>query len=859
MGSISSFDNQSYDLKEKDTGSIFDNEVKVKNAEDWKNVNNKIIITPTDTLEELEKQWRDFNSMIKKHRRESDWKSIEIFGMANQDTYDKLKSKFIASNFDNYTNHNSIEEYIQSSDDPTVESFTFSDTDMTDIMNTYYSSDDSSINYNEDAINKAIEWGKEFNRVIITPTRTLNELETLWEAYHHMLIKHRRESDWKSIELFGVNNQNHYEILKSNFLKEDISEEEKSLYDNLVRESASVEITDSPRMILNYLAEEAKTAPKIEIMKSLLELYAQNNSAYDEVLTLNGISDVLDNCPEVVTSIPEGDLIHGDLPYVSPEEMIDMGVYGQAAADNYYGEEADNTELKEGVSTRDWFKSYKAASNGFYYEEFTSISADWVSKVRELTYGLNEIKKYGTDNEINARKQSILELGWDPEIPFNDKSRVVAKELFREHAMQKSFSTEFIDLREFNISISKNQKDSKDDENKEQQNEKKPVLKPVFIVLTEGKALISKIIKKATNNIYSHSSISFDPSLKTMYSFLTGGIQTENIENVKDGRRIGVYSFFVEEDKYNNIKRNIKYYMDNKDKTHYSVLNLITYLLHIKMNMDWNMICSQFVDKMLKLAEIDLSKKDSSQVSPADFSEILKKNRKVYTLYKGLGEKYDDNKITKILDELIKRAKPITEGVFFENEYDYIRDVIANIHDVNHLMQIKEYSNIVSNEKIRNALNKYVFVEIQPCCESKVFPVQFASDGNLLIANISKLNYELEYMKSNKLLREYLNSANIEGIKYELAKLWMINTNIENKIYTKKIVNSELFNSYTKIRVKILNDFRYYLNEVIKIEPTFDFTNYYDSTPFSSAVIKINNTTMSGFSNLVKTFINPLH
>lgn len=854
MGSVSSYDGQSFKIGNSNKENVFDDETKIKDATDWQNVNNKILITPAGSLDELEKQWRDFNSMIKKHRRESDWKCIEIFGMTNQDAYTKLKSDFISSDIDTYSDYDSIEDYIQAEDQPIAESFAaFSDSDLTDIMNTYYNQEPKA-DYTEDAVKQAAEWGKQYNRVIIIPTRNLVDLETLWDAYQHMILKHRRESDWKSIELFGMSNLNHYQLLKSEFLKNNINPGEETLYDKLVKESSTIKITDSPRMILNYLAEEAKTAPKIEIMKSILELYAQNNSVYDEILTVNGISDVLDNCPEVVSSLPEGEIMHGDLPYISPEEMIDMGVYGQSPAENFYGEKADNEELREGVSTKKWFEFYQASSNGFY-DEFTNMSADWVSKVRELTFGLNELKRTGTDSQINARKQSILELGWDPEISFDDKARSVARELYKEHASQKSFETKFIDLREFNASVEADddKKDKKDTEDKSTSN-----LKPIFIVLTEGKATISKIIKKVTKNIYSHSSISFDPNLKTMYSFLTGGIQTENIENVKDGRRIGVYTFFVEPDKYKNIKNNIKHYLDNKEKTHYSVLNLLTYLFHIKLNMDWSMICSQFVDKMLKLAEIDISKKDSSQVSPADFSHILKKNRKVYTIYKGLGEKYDGEKTKRVLDGLIKKAKPIKEGVFFENEYDYIRSIIANIHDVNYLMSIKEYSGIVKNDKIRQALHEYVFVDIQPYAEAKEFPVQFDTDGNLLIANLAKLNYEMEYAKSHKLLREYMASANIEGIKYELAKLWMLNITIENKIYTKKHISPEMLGAYNRARAKILNDFKYYLQEVIKLEPEFNFTSYYENTPFSSSVTKINNTTMTGFAKLVKTFVKPL-
>ena len=196
--------------------------------------------------------------------------------------------------------------------------------------------------------------------------------------------------------------------------------------------------------------------------------------------------------------------------------------------------------------------------------------------------------------------------------------------------------------------------------------------------------------------------------------------------------------------------------------------------------------------------------------------------------------------------------------MYFENEFNYIHGIINNICDVNALNTLKEYSHLITNEKLRNALHEHLFVEIKPYAEAKEFPIQFDMDGNLLIRNLTRLNYEMEYAKSHKLLREYLNNANIDGIKYELAKLWMLNISIENKIYSRKHITPEAIGNYNKARAKILNDFKYFLNELLKLEPDFNFTSYYEASPFSSTTTKVSHSTMSGFSNLVKTFIKPL-
>ena len=704
MGHVSSLDGIYYDMKDNNSEeeNVFDNENKIKNAIDWGNVNNKVIITPTGNLEELEKKWIDFNSMIKKHRRESDWKCIEIFGMTNQDVYTKLKSTFISNDIERYDSYDSIEEYIRGEDQPITESFAF-DSEFTDITNAYYNKEIKA-DYSEDAIKAAKEWSEEYNRFIVLPTRTLNELEDAWGAYESMLIKHRRESDWKSIELFGMSNFEHYQYLKSKLLKADISNDELTLYDRLVKES-SIYITDTSKSVMKYLAEAAKTEPKVDIIKAVLELYAKNNSVYDEILIINGISDVLDRCDETITSMPEVDVEFGDIPYISPEEMIDMGVYGQAPTENYYGEFADNTNINDNVTVAEWFKFYKNSS-GMYYNEFSELSSDWVNKVRTLTHGLAALERTSDTKAINARKQSILELGWDPEVPFNDRSRKIVREIHKEKAMSNSFDTRFIDLREFN-----NIDNRSETENSE--------IHPIYVVLTEGKRVFSKIIKKATGGIYTHAGISFDSNLDNIYTFTSKGITIDNINDLDNDHKIRVFAFFVNKEKYSKVKKNIQYYMDNKERTHYSYLNLFTFLFKVNLNREWHMVCSQFVDRILKMSDLNITNSDSSLTSPNSLDTFLSKNRNVYIIYTGLVEKYSAKKVKSLINSLYGNANILeSKRLYFNDEYIYIRNVINNIYNTDSFKYLKECVNIVSNDKIRNMLNDHIFIDIKPYCES---------------------------------------------------------------------------------------------------------------------------------------------
>ena len=308
----------------------------------------------------------------------------------------------------------------------------------------------------------------------------------------------------------------------------------------------------------------------------------------------------------------------------------------------------------------------------------------------------NSINNNDNQSIINRKRQSLLELGWNPDVNFSDRSRAIVRDI---NSDRETFTTEFIDLREF---VSSSNKSIDDD------------IKPVYVVLSEGKRIISGIIKNVTKDKYSHISISFDPNLKTMYSFADNGITVENVDDIKGACRIRVFAFFVKSDTYSKIRNNVNYYLENKELTHYSYLNLFTFLFNVNYEKEWKLICSQFVDKVLKMADLDFTNKQSALTSPSTFNHSLKDKRNVYTLYAGLAKDYDGSRISSLINGLRSKATVLESSkVFFDDEYTYLRTVISNINNIDKLKILKEYSNLVSNEKIKTILEKYVFIDIK--------------------------------------------------------------------------------------------------------------------------------------------------
>ena len=61
---------------------------------------------------------------------------------------------------------------------------------------------------------QACEWTQENGIAMVYPTDTKEELERLWKQWKDLSPQRKRLADEKSIELFGMDNSSHYEILQ---------------------------------------------------------------------------------------------------------------------------------------------------------------------------------------------------------------------------------------------------------------------------------------------------------------------------------------------------------------------------------------------------------------------------------------------------------------------------------------------------------------------------------------------------------------------------------------------------------------------------------------------------------------------
>ena len=407
------------------------------------------------------------------------------------------------------------------------------------------------------------------------------------------------------------------------------------------------------------------------------------------------------------------------LPYFTPQELEDI-------------------VFKEGVEQPEWFKEYKLLQNGIVSERFIELNKQRLSDLYE---------------NINEDADTILKLGWTPNIPLTSDNleKVSATTAFRIGC--NLYTNEFYDATSIHDDeyIEESTKDNKN---------------PVYIILVYTASPFGKMIKEYTHGIYTHAAMSLDNTLNKLYSFnlnnqfnKLGGFSIESIEGYKKDNKdsiMCVYTTFVDDDKKRKLDKQINYFIGNIDKTKYSIINVFSLIANKPIELANDMICSQFVDRMLKSVDIDITGMASSLVTPNDIYKST--SNKIYKVYEGRVDEYNHKKIQAKVNKL--RRSSITEA--------------------------------------------------------KSAPVQFDKDGNLLIIKNIK-DVQEEYNKCHKLLLSYDSSENIEGMKHELYKLWYLNLLLERKIYKNKKPEKEYhdmrarilndFNKYLKIVNKVEPDF----------------------------------------------------
>lgn len=593
------------------------------------------------------------------------------------------------------------------------------------------------------------------------PDYTMELLINMINKYNSLNPKNKRISNGYSLQIWGYNVPNMYNIMKNKLDKKEVETE--------LNESILFSEVDFEDPIVDNIFSKIMDRDKIGLL-----LFKEEARKYPGNMKFNYINTFL---KEDIDRVLNNDIeFSGFVPYLTSGEF-------------------DYTDLE---------------SKLYHFGKVDKLQKE---------YSLAESTK---EKEDIAEK--ILELGWIPGVEVNMRNMNIAKE--RQSKWMKTYGANVINITglesSLNEGVTVNSLYEKYD------------LYPVHIVLSYTNTKFGKVIRLVKNSKYTHAGLSLDSGLNNIVTFEHGedynGFHCESLEDYTKKYKdciIVLMTIFVDGKTKDKIDTILKDFVIKQDKTSYAFGNLFNILIgKAKENEDnLSLVCSQFVDTVLKLANVELFDKSSNLVIPQDFY-TLRKNPKVYITYEGKGIDYNPRKVEGIIYNLFRSSsKP--------NNY-------LNYNGISYELESSEFTDL-----ILDYLTPETILE-------KQFPIKFNKKGDLTINLIKSL--EEEYQESHKLLLNY-NENNLDGIKHELARLFCLNSIIEKKIQKMKKNEDKDYKSLIDLRARILNDFKKYFKIVMEKEPDFDFQLYFKDSDYYNGSITIDNSVLKFTGDLIKKFL----
>lgn len=241
------------------------------------------------------------------------------------------------------------------------------------------------------------EWRIDTLKVLLyTKYDSYEELEEDWNSYMEMLVDMRRESDMKSIELTRETNIDRYSRLRNVFLQQDI------------------DIDIIPKQY----------SPVMEMYD-----YAQDN---DDIVTKKEVAKYLQESNPLISKAVEDSILAPDIPtyveptvpFFTPDEMEKLGI-------SYFGKTpkfSSTPSIKSicEMPIKEWYQSYKESFYGYHSKKVVPFY-EWGNTVKKLSTQMES----ATGQELLNIKQSLLDLGWNPSIPYNENSISQARQFMK--------------------------------------------------------------------------------------------------------------------------------------------------------------------------------------------------------------------------------------------------------------------------------------------------------------------------------------------------------------------------------------------------------------------------------------------
>lgn len=278
-------------------------------------------------------------------------------------------------------------------------------------------------------------------------------------------------------------------------------------------------------------------------------------------------------------------------------------------------------------------------------------------------------------------------------------------------------------------------------------------LYPVYVVLIHSGTLVSNAIKKVSKAEFSHASISFDSTLKRMYSFarkdpknpFAGGFRYESIgegfytQEKMDKTPFAIYLVPCTKYQIEKMKKRLKYFIENESKFTFDFIGLFKNYFGIVANPKMKWFCSRFVADILNAGANNKKKfiKEPSLMDPEDF----KKTDFARFVCGGMLGSYNQKETDQITKGILKsevllrkQGKRFTYHAFGE---------AATYSD-----KIQWYKNAIRNESVEEYERS-----------TKELRICFTPDMRM---KLDKENYEVFYAVYRHLLTSFIDCGEYE-------------------------------------------------------------------------------------------------
>ena len=715
---------------------------------------------------------------------------------------------------------------------------------------------------------------------VIVPTDDIEELKLDYNKWDSTLTyDQKKRSNMKCEELYGCNNMELFDKLNSaittandvitkesfdipdNFLADwDILNKIKMSQIVMDQHHDLILLIDYPKPMpidqLEFLYNKFQSSITHDrrLMSDRYSLEIWGASVTDMYKKIKGKIMSLTNKVDNPITLKEGavdvTITHFLESYSEADELRReiMKIDGYTEKDTFY----ETVILREGIEKCkfekfDYDKVFDNITPWFTPTEYTDIVEEDVNPF-DYSFIENGSEYYETIVKLQEKHNvpAQLKLGWNPAIKMNAHAVKVARKRQVDWFNENERRVQVIDVSNLSTDLPNSVLEAETDELKDTN----ILLKPIYIVLSLGKKLHSKIITGFTKAEFSHAGISLDSSMNNVFSFNfskakgVDGIAKESIKDYPEGRDIMVSAIFVPEKVFDKVKSTIKNYENNKEKYHYGFTNLLDYVTKKEkdISQSTNLVCSQFVDNVLKLSNIDITHKSSNLVAPGDFSFKPDEKVKVFTLYKGNSSVYNRREVDKKVKGLMK-ASTVQQ-----------LNVMESFEVLNHVSKcfIENFftcdcENEYIHESLKNIRSMLTPTNAIVVREFKS-PVRFTDLGDLNI-DLPK-NLQSEYEEAHRLLSMY-DITNLNGMKHEVARLFFLNGIIEKKLKKIKKDKGE-FKTYMDLRARILNDYSTYFKIIKKADPDFDFMEYLKGTEYWNKSLMIDGSTLKYSGSYIK-------